>query len=44
MMAPAAGILAAELILDGGIRSIDGAALSAARLRAWTGLEETTGN
>jgi sarcosine oxidase subunit beta len=43
MHAPAAGQLAAELIVDGAIRSVDSGPLSAGRFRAKSGLTEATG-
>jgi len=43
MHAPAAGRLATELIVDGGIRSVDSALLSADRFRGNSGPAEATG-
>jgi sarcosine oxidase subunit beta len=43
MLAPAAGSLAAELIVDGGIRSVDPALLAADRFRGKQQYVETTG-
>jgi sarcosine oxidase subunit beta len=43
MLAPAAGVLAAELILEGAIRSANGAELGASRFRPEQGVAENTG-
>jgi len=43
MLAPAAGMLAAELIVDGGIRSMDPTLLAADRFKGANRPAETTG-